>query len=166
MVPMLAKVAGEYGVPVISSGGFDSLTAKHDLFREIQAATEDFDAPSAEILHIGDHDPSGVHVFFSLAEDIEAMCADDGTAEPVFTRLAVTAEQARDLKLPTAPPKPTDKRAFAGQTVQAEAIPPDVLAEIVRDAIVSRQDGKIREDLLREESEARHDLLEFLEHLK
>jgi hypothetical protein len=29
----------------------------------------------------------------------------------------------------------TDDRAFTGQTCQAEAIPPDVLAEIVRDAV-------------------------------
>jgi hypothetical protein len=39
-----------------------------------------------------------------------------------FSRLAVVAEQIADLGLLTAP-KPTDRRAFAGATCQAEAIP-------------------------------------------
>jgi hypothetical protein len=40
--------------------------------------------------------------------------------------------------LETAPPKVTDRRAFSGATCQAEAIPPDVLAQILRDAIEAR----------------------------
>ena len=32
-------------------------------------------------------------------------------------------------------PKPTDRRAFTGETVQCEAIPPDVLAAIIQAAI-------------------------------
>ena len=35
-------------------------------------------------------------------------------------------------------PKPTDRCAFPGETVQAEAIPPDVLSALVRDAIEAR----------------------------
>lgn len=153
MAPMLAGVAGEYGVPVLSSGGFDSLTAKHDLAQELAQADR------AEVLHIGDHDPSGVHVFSSLADDVAAMVRALGGNAPSFTRLAVTREQAEELDLPTAPPKPTDRRAFHGETVQAEAIPPDVLAEIVRAAVMIRQDGATRAALLICEAEARADLL-------
>ena len=39
-----------------------------------------------------------------------------------------------------APAKPTDKRSFQGETVQCEAIPPDVLAAVVKGAIESRLD--------------------------
>jgi hypothetical protein len=48
--------------------------------------------------------------------------------------------QIVSLGLQTAPAKPTDKRSFEGETVQCEAIPPDVLASIVRAAIESRLD--------------------------
>jgi hypothetical protein len=48
--------------------------------------------PAAEVLHIGDHDPSGVHVFSSLAEDVRAIC-DEHAVDVTFTRLAVTPEQ-------------------------------------------------------------------------
>lgn len=65
-----------------------------------------------------------------------------------------------DNRLATAPPKPTDRRAFEGETVQAEAIPPDVLSRLVRDAIEARQDARIMRDLLAHEAEARAELLE------
>jgi hypothetical protein len=124
MLPQVVRIAAPYGIPVQSSGGFDSLTAKHALTEFLS------EWPAAEVLHIGDHDPSGVHVFSSLAEDVRAICDDSEHAVDVtFTRLAVTPKQIATLGLPTAPPKSTDPRRFDGvETVQAEAIPPDVLA--------------------------------------
>jgi hypothetical protein len=152
MTPMLARVAHLYGVPVLSNGGFDSLTAKHDLACDLAAAMAAGQA--AEALHIGDHDPSGCHVYASLAEDVTAMVEAKIGAEPTFTRLAVTPTQVADWGLPTAPPKATDRRAFTGETVQAEAIPPDVLSALVEQAILDRQDAEIRRAVIaREEAE-------------
>lgn len=155
MAPMLARAARPYGVSVASSGGFDSLTAKHDLARELAALTD----ARAEILHIGDHDPSGVHLFAALSEDVAAMVDGLGGAKPTFTRLAVTSAQIEALALPTAPPKTTDRRAFTGETVQAEAIPPDVLTAAVAEAIQARQDTEIRLDVLAREAAGRAELL-------
>jgi hypothetical protein len=138
MAPMLARAANPYGVPVLTSGGFDSVTAKHDLAQELAAALGEGD--QVEVLHLGDLDPSGEHLFTSLAEDVRAMVGSLCGAQPDFTRLAVTREQADRLALPTAPPKPTDRRRFSGQTVQCEAIAPDMLATILRDAIEARRD--------------------------
>jgi hypothetical protein len=156
MAPMLARVAGPFGVPVLASGGFDSVTSKHHLARELAYFHR------TEILHIGDHDPSGVHLFSALAEDVGAMVEALGGNPPTFTRLAVTPEQIADLDLPTAPAKASDRRSFTGETVQAEAIPPDVLATIVTDAIVSRQDGNVRAETLAREVDMRADVIERL----
>lgn len=154
MAPMLAQVANRYGVPVLSSGGFDSTTAKHDLAHDL-AATDG----AAEVLHVGDLDPSGEHVFTSLAEDVGAMCEALCGAWPTFTRLAVTEAQAAAMALPSVPPKRTDRRSFSGTaTVQAEAIPPDVLSRIVRDAIEARQDAEIRLAVLHREAMERAEL--------
>lgn len=157
MAPMLARVANDYGVKVMSSGGFDSLTAKHNFAQELS----EYDR--AEILHVGDHDPSGVHLFNALAEDIQAMCIALDAPPPTFTRLAVTPEQIAEMDLPTAPAKATDRRAFAGETVQAEAIPPDVLTGFLRQAIVSRQDAQIRADLLEREEADRAEIRAWVE---
>lgn len=164
MAPMLSRTADAYGVPVLSSGGFDSLTAKHDLARELARVTQG--GQRAEVLHIGDLDPSGVHLFTALAEDVGAMCYGlDPESAPRFTRLAVTPAQAEAMDLPSAPPKATDRRAFTGETVQAEAIPPDMLSALVRNAIEARQDGDTLRAVLDREAQARGDLVEWLERM-
>jgi hypothetical protein len=70
----------------------------------------------------------------------------------------VTPEQIAAFNLPTAPPKPTDRRAFAGETCQAEALAPDVLAGILRNAIVTRIDRRAYERVLRRERQVRREL--------
>jgi hypothetical protein len=109
---------------------------------------------AVEVLHIGDHDPSGAHIFLALQEDVEAF-ATFYSLSISFTRLAVTPEQVIELSLPTAPPKATDRRAFEGTTCQAEAIPPDVLRQILLDAVRERVDDDVREELLDREAKAR-----------
>jgi hypothetical protein len=118
MVPQLGAVAGPFGIEVCSSGGFDSLTDKHRIGKEWAGDQ------SVTVLHLGDHDPSGVHVFSSLAEDIEEFAAAYG-GDVEFVRVAVTPEQARQYNLPSAPPKATDRRSFEGdETWQCEALDP------------------------------------------
>jgi len=79
------------------------------------------------------------------------------------SRLAVTPVQAEHLALPTAPPKATDRRQFIGDTVQCEAIAPDILADILRNAIEARRDAAIAETVLLREAEFRAALLAKLE---
>ena len=120
MLPQDHRVAGPFGAPVLSSGGFQSVAAKHELASRI--ASED--RPHI-VWHIGDYDPSGVHVFQSLAEDVEAFAGELGASEISFQRLCITPEQIERFGLPMAPAKTTDARAFDGSgTVQAEALEP------------------------------------------
>ncbi|WP_136440356.1 hypothetical protein [Pacificoceanicola onchidii] len=158
MLPQLAKYCEDYGVPVLSSGGFDSVTTKHNFAREAC----DYDA--VEILHIGDHDPSGVHMCSSLDEDLSAF-VDHYGGDITVTRLAVTPSQIRRMDLPKAPAKRTDNRSFKGLTTQAEAIPPRKLREIVQDALSDRIDAAIYQETLAEEEAIRASLTEKLASL-
>jgi hypothetical protein len=74
----------------------------------------------------------------------------------------VLPAQIEKLRLPTAPPKVTDRRAFAGATCQAEAIAPDVLAQIIRDAIMSHLDHDAYAQVLERELETRRKLARVL----
>jgi hypothetical protein len=151
MVPLVAGAVRDYGVPVYSCGGFDSLTFKH-------AAAEraaDRIVPTI-VLHIGDHDPSGVALFHAAAEDVDEMAAYlGGTVQ--FRRIAVTAAQVERYRLPTAPAKATDKRGAwsGGGTVQVEAFPPDVLVREVVEAVEAELDMDTYAALLGREAEAR-----------
>jgi hypothetical protein len=155
MVPQLGATANPYGVPVFSPGGFDSVTEKFKLAEKIIS----IEGRLVELLHIGDLDQSGVHTALNLAEDVQAFLNHlGGHAE--FTRLAVTPEQIARLRLPTAPPKLSDKRAYGGsRTCQAEAVAPDEMARIVRAAIESRYDMGVFRALLAEEEAERQQLI-------
>jgi len=158
MVRQLQRVTRELSVPVYSSGGFDSVTVKHDQAAEFAAMGD------VVVFHIGDHDPSGVHVFGSLDGDIRAFLeAMGGRAE--FVRLAVTPDQITQHNLPTSPPKTTDRRAFDGDTVQAEALPPDVLSELVTDAIWSVLDAPTFNAVVEAERAAKRRLADWWESL-
>jgi len=77
-----------------------------------------------------------------------------------FTRLAVTPEQIKSLNLPTAIAKESNhSKDWHGRTAQCEAIPPDVLADIVREAIKDRLDLAAYERALKREAKVRKELL-------
>lgn len=165
MVPQLERVAKEFSVPVLCSGGFDSVTAKHAV------AVEWASMGDVTVLHLGDHDPSGVHMFGSLDEDIRSFLGGlDGGGRVQFQRLAVTLEQVVEFNLPTALAKKTDRRSFVGDTVQCEALPPDELARILERAILDHFDPQGLAGVLSLEQEQRTQLIDhvsdFLESLR
>ncbi|GIV77439.1 MAG: hypothetical protein KatS3mg050_1833 [Litorilinea sp.] len=156
MAPQLRSVCKRYSVPVYSSGGFDSLTTKERLARRFA------EMGRVVVLHIGDHDPSGVHVFGSLDEDVRAFLEWYG-GDAEFVRLAVLPEHVDIYGLPTAPPKRTDRRNFRGETVQAEALPPDILADLVRTGIERHLDMWLYRAALEEEARQRRWLMDWLD---
>jgi hypothetical protein len=113
------------------------------------------------VLDIGDHDPSGAHKFLAMMEDIQAFTRELG-GEVTFTRLAVTPAQITQYGLETAPPKATDKRAFRGRTCQAEALAPDVLADILRHAIEQRIDHRVLDRVHKRERAEQRKLVRLL----
>ena len=120
-----------YDVPLMPCRGYPSLSFLYSAADEIETAEK-----PTHIFYLGDHDPSGVdiprHVDSTIREFAPA-------AELTFTRLAVLPEQIAAMSLPTRPTKRSDSRAdgFVGDSVDAEAIRPDVLRRMVREAIES-----------------------------
>lgn len=157
MVPQLVKVAEPYGVTVVSSGGFDSVTSKYEqAYRYAHVAN-----PGVRVLHLGDYDPSGVHIFSSLSEDITAFADALGHTEVTFERLLVLPEHIKQYSLPTAPPKKSDNRRFDdNRTVQAEAFDPATLAQIVKDTIINRLDMTLYGEALADQYEIRERMVD------
>jgi hypothetical protein len=148
MAPMLSSVVDEYGIDV-SGSGYDSTTIRH----EVGESTWALDVPLV-VLHVGDLDPDGRAIYHAAAEDVIAW-AEAGGGEAEFLRLAVTPQQVAALDLP-------DDPTHAGW-VQAEAIAPDEMAAILREAITSRLDEDLYADMLANEHEQRTRLLARLD---
>ncbi len=162
MMPQLAKVADDYSVPVYSCSGFSSLTAVRSIVnRAIRRNVVTI------FLHVGDHDPSGESIFEAMTEDVTAFVERDrviGTQWVVAERVALTAEQVARHDLPTSPAKSTDSRSakWEGETCQLEALPPNVLADLVREKIESCLAEDVLEDHGVQELEERVQLLRAL----
>jgi len=176
MAPQLARVANAYGIDVQSAGGFDGLQPKYDLAKSIVLDAEkrqgSLFTPKTILLHLGDHDPSGVCMFDVIRDDVGAFVeqlaeSDDIAVEFEAVRIAVTEQHIADFRLPTAPPKDTDSRSkrFHGETVQCEALPPDVLNAILEAEIAARIDRKTLADVILREASERKQIMDALASL-
>jgi hypothetical protein len=178
MVPMLGRAVRLYRVPVTSSSGFDSLTVKHDLFTAALERYEDHDQPTI-LLHVGDHDPSGVSIHESMSEDLAAFCEDSDQDQIIeLRRVALMPEQIRRYSITTTPDdiKATDSRSKAyierglAPAAQLEAIPPGTLTQVVRRAVEDALDMEVlrasREREKREHDEVQQKLDQVNEALR
>ena len=116
------------------------------------------------VYYVGDFDPSG----WQMARNLEEKLVEFGAAV-AFVRLAVNREQIQTWALPTRPSKVTDARCKAffakfgdsAPSVELDAIHPDLLRGLVRDAIEQHIDYDQLEALRREEGAAREVLQEL-----
>lgn len=142
MVPMLANAVGDrFGVDVLSTSGYDSTTVRYKIGMEIATS----DVPWV-IFHIGDYDEHGLMIYNAMAEDVTEWALSGG-GEVEVIRLAVTPDQIADMDLPDDPTKPG--------SVQAEAIPPDVLVALLVEAIEGQRDEQAERDMLDRQADLR-----------
>jgi hypothetical protein len=144
MLHQLDRVASRYSVPVYTNGRFQSVSAVWEIAHRALAR----DVPTV-LLHVGDYDPTGESMFAAMAEDAAAFVEADriiGTQRIEAVRAALTPVQIATNNLPTAPPKEKDSRSKKweregkGGTCQLEALPPDLLARVVEQAIRDQLD--------------------------
>lgn len=159
IVSQVTAVSHQYSIRTFSNGGFNSITSKKDVADHICE-----EGKPAVILHLGDHDPSGVKVAKALREDVAAFVKADrphGLVDVTFERVAVTPEQIERLALPTAPPKLKNNshaKGWVGETCQIAALRPDDLARELRAAIHRHIDRGLMKDDREAQDEEREEL--------
>jgi hypothetical protein len=135
---LIPTVVNECGLGLHVTRGFASITY-------LQEAAEDIemDERPTYVYVLTDFDPSGVSIAEKVEEELtERASFSDITVE----RLAVDREQIERWNLPTRPTKSTDTRAskfrriHGTDSVELDAIPPDQLRQLVKDAIDSHME--------------------------
>jgi hypothetical protein len=126
---VIFPVTSEYDVPLMVARGYASLSFLYSAAEHME--TED---RPCFVYHLGDLDPSGVNAGEKIEETLRELAP---SAEIHFERLAVTWSQVSDWNLPSRPTKRSDTRSknWRGDSVELDAIHPDQLRQIVRDAI-------------------------------
>lgn len=179
MVPLMEEIGSPWAVRVNSGGGYDSVTAKHQLAQRVLKRRNELHLPTV-VLHIGDFDPSGEGMYETLRDDVGQMVWDYGIGPDMLeiVRVALTEEQVIEMQVETAPPKPKDarRRGFVERhpeiarvlgtediTAQLEALTPPELRQLITGQIESYIDNDAYNDVLQREKEVREELVDQLE---
>jgi hypothetical protein len=154
MVHQIERACSGLPVRVRSGGGMNSVTLLYEQVRQIVS-----DERPTVVLYVGDLDQWGRAIEDRVADDLAAFVADlGGDLDSLrFQTIAITEAQAEDHGLPQNPEKPGE--------FQAEALPPEVLARIVREAVEAEVDHAEVAKAEAEEEAEREAILEQLDVL-
>jgi hypothetical protein len=136
---VLYDVTSEWDVPLMVTRGYASLSFLHDAAEAIGYVSK-----PVHIYYFGDYDPSGIDIPKQVEARLRQYAPD---AEIHFERVAVNPEQIRTLNLPTRPTKKSDSRSktFKGQSVEVDAIEPNLLRDMAREVIQRHIDSRALE---------------------
>lgn len=151
-------ICQRWGVPLYPARGYASLTFIQDAAQDLESK----DRP-AKIFHLGDYDPSGQDAIKNVQYDLRGMAKKTAKNGLEFKIVAVTPQQIREMNLPTRPTKKSDTRSggFGDESVELDAIEPDVLRTLVNDTLTgcfppgAREENARRQEQEREQIRAR-----------
>lgn len=143
LVGVLEPICRKLDVPLLAARGYPSGTVLRE-FAESDLVPAIDHGQSCTILHLGDHDPSGIDMTRDLTERLQLF--SDAPLELELVRIALTMEQIGELKPPPNPAKTTDSRfesymrEYGDESWELDAIPPNALSDLVGTEIADRID--------------------------
>lgn len=158
LVGVIAGVCDELQVPYFSCRGYTSqseMWAAGRRFRTYLRAGK-----RVKVLHLGDHDPSGI----DMSRDIAARLKTFAEGAVRVDRLALNMDQVRRYNPPPNPAKDTDSRAewynreYGAESWELDALEPAALAALIRDAVAAVRDEALWAEAVRREALAREQL--------
>jgi hypothetical protein len=134
---VLDRVCRKYDVPLLAARGYPSVSIVRELALDhIQSAMGNGQLPV--ILHLGDHDPSGIDMTRDLSERIRMFAEEEHYQEKIeLRRIALTMDQIRVKRPPPNPAKTTDARfkdymrKFGHESWELDALEPAFLVDLV-----------------------------------
>jgi hypothetical protein len=157
---IIYDVASEYDVPVVVSKGMPSLTQVYGSFASVHQAG--LDGKQSYIYQFGDHDPSGCLVPKIIDAPINEFCEQHNCAPAIVERIALTPTQIRRYRLPTRPTKRAGNshaKQFTGDSTELDALPANVLRDLVRKCI-ERHISAAQVEALRAAEESERSIIE------
>lgn len=146
---VIGQICNDLDVDYFSCRGYTSQSEMWRAARRLKYYEQN--GKETVILHLGDHDPSGIDMSRDIIERLQLFGAD-----PQFNRLALNMDQINMYSPPPNPAKLSDSRArsyiqtYGQSSWELDALKPETLKEL----IVSNVDPYIDQELLEETKEA------------
>lgn len=145
LVGVLERVCNEFDVPLLAARGYPSVSVLREFAEDeiLQWHPDQF----VHILHLGDHDPSGIDMTRDLVDRLELLCG--GKYHFDLNRIALNMDQIEENDCPPNPAKLTDSRSdgyvdrYGTVSWELDALEPAYLVDLVRREISDRIDSDI-----------------------
>ncbi len=139
-------VCNELHIPFLSCRGYTSQSEMwSSAMRLKEFATAHGQTPY--ILHFGDHDPSGIDMSRDIFDRLEIFMGGIKV-----DRLALNMDQIQKYDPPPNPAKATDsrftdyQRKFGDESWELDALEPEVIIDLIRDAVLRLRDDDVLEE--------------------
>lgn len=138
LIGIVSQICRELDVPHFSCRGY---TSQSEMWSAAQRFIRQSHKESRTIIHLGDHDPSGIDMTRDIQERLDMFGAD------VFVkRVALTMEQIETFNPPPNPTKLTDARSsgyieeYGHECWELDALEPKVITSLIREEVTALQD--------------------------
>ena len=173
---VLKKITEKFHIPIMVNRGYSSASAMYDAYKRFVNEGAYQQRP-IKILYLGDHDPSGLDMIRDIEERIWEFQNGDDDGEWVdqmefeVEPIALTKSQIGMYEPPPNPAKVTDPRAgdyiheHGNVSWEVDALRPEILNEILENAIVDEIDEEMYEEMVSKEDEAKKKIKTLTKYL-
>ena len=165
LLGVIEKACDKYQTPFFSCRGYTSQSEIWNSAQRLAALEAGGDYGQAKkpaiILHLGDHDPSGVDMSRDIQDRMELFEAENVTVE----RIALTMAQIKERRPPPNPAKLTDSRAkeyiktFGPKSWELDALDPKYIIDLIHKHTEKHLDAEAWEKSCEQEKKARDGML-------
>ncbi len=154
---VLEPLASEFHVTLMVNKGYSSASA---MFESAQRFRRRGGSRPKTLLYLGDHDPSGE----DMVRDIGDRLREFGVRGIDVKKVALTMDQVEQYEPPPNPAKASDSRyekyaeKHGTESWEVDALPPDVLQQLIRTAFEDIVDAKAMEAVVEREERGKEEL--------
>lgn len=141
LIGIVSQICRKLDVPHFSCRGY---TSQSEMWSAAQRFIRQNHKESRTIIHLGDHDPSGIDMTRDIQERMDMFGAD-----VYVKRVALTMEQIETFNPPPNPTKLSDARAngyietYGHECWELDALEPKVITELIRNEVTALCDEQL-----------------------
>lgn len=156
LVDVVGQACRPLDVPFFSCRGY---TSQSEMWAAAQRFIRRDDREQRIIIHLGDHDPSGIDMTRDIQERLEMFGAD-----VIVKRVALTMEQIDFYTPPPNPAKLTDSRCwgyiqkFGNESWELDALEPKVITDLITEQVTMYRDDTLYQQVCDQERREKREL--------
>ncbi|MFZ2051448.1 MAG: hypothetical protein WAU69_11025 [Solirubrobacteraceae bacterium] len=164
---VVGPAASKYDVPYFSCKGYTSQSEMWGASQRIIRYMEEKKAERVVILHLGDHDPSGLDMTRDIEERLAGFCEYHGWPGPIVHRIALNMNQVRQYNPPPNPTKFSDCRSpkyialHGHESWELDALSPKVISALISKHILENMEQDLYDTQAKRQADARAELKEI-----